>query len=143
LKTLDMQIDQTHTVDRLFAWLSIAFAVSATLLASIGLYGLMAFAVARRRVEIGIRLALGADRSRILHLVINETLLLSFGGIGFGVLLSLWLVKFVQSQLYWSYGNGRSGYGLGKYRHSSGLLRRRLRSCAACSGDRSGEDIAI
>jgi predicted permease len=100
LKTLDMQIDETHTVDRLFAWLSIAFAVSATLLASIGLYGLMAFAVTRRRVEIGIRLALGAERGRILQLVMNEILLLSIGGIGFGLLLSLWLARFVQSQLY-------------------------------------------
>ncbi len=100
LKTLDMQIDETQTVDRLFAWLSIAFAASATLLASIGLYGLMAFAVTRRRVEIGIRLALGAERGRILQLVMSEILLLSIGGIGFGLLLSLWLARFVQSQLY-------------------------------------------
>ena len=60
----------------------------------------MAFAVTRRRVEIGIRLALGAERGRILQLVMNEILLLSIGGIGFGLLLSLWLAKFVQSQLY-------------------------------------------
>lgn len=100
LKTLRTQIDETQTVDRLFAWLSIAFAASAALLASIGLYGLMAFAVTRRRVEIGIRLALGAERGRILQLVMNEILLLSIGGIGFGLLLSVWLAKFVQSQLY-------------------------------------------
>ncbi|HSU62176.1 MAG TPA: ABC transporter permease [Bryobacteraceae bacterium] len=100
LKTLDMQIDETHTVDRLFAWLSIAFAASATLLASIGLYGLTAFAVTRRRVELGIRLALGAERGRILQLIMREILLLSFAGIGVGLLLSFLLARLVQSQLY-------------------------------------------
>ena len=80
LKTLEMQIDETQTIDRLFAWLSIAFAATATLLTSIGLYGLMAFLVTRRRLEIGIRLALGAERKQVLKLIMKDVLLLSLAG---------------------------------------------------------------
>jgi predicted permease len=100
LKTLDMQIDETQNIDRLFACLSTAFAAAATLLASIGLYGLMMFVVSRRRLEIGIRLALGAERHQVLSLMMKEVLLLSFSGVSCGLLFALLLARFVQSQLY-------------------------------------------
>jgi hypothetical protein len=61
LKTLEAQLDETLLTDRLIATLSAAFGLLATVLASIGLYGVMAFVVARRRKELGIRLALGAS----------------------------------------------------------------------------------
>src|SRR5262249_34213876 len=59
MKTVDAQLDETLLTDRLVAMLSVGFGALATVLASIGLYGVMAFAVARRRKELGIRLALG------------------------------------------------------------------------------------
>ena len=99
-RNLDMQIDETQTMDRLFAWLSISFAAAATLLASIGLYGLMAFAVTRRKFEIGIRIALGASRNQVLQLMMKEVWFLAIAGVSCGLLLAAWLVRFVQSQLY-------------------------------------------
>ena len=64
MKTLEAQLDETLLTDRLIALLSAGFGLLATLLASIGLYGVMAFVVARRRKELGIRLALGAAAGR-------------------------------------------------------------------------------
>ena len=61
MKTLEGQLDETLLTDRLIALLSAGFGLLATILASIGLYGVMAFVVARRRKELGIRLALGAQ----------------------------------------------------------------------------------
>ena len=64
MKTVEGQLDETLLTDRLIALLSAGFGLLATLLASIGLYGVMAFVVARRRKELGIRLALGSPRRR-------------------------------------------------------------------------------
>ncbi|HXF25763.1 MAG TPA: ABC transporter permease, partial [Bryobacteraceae bacterium] len=100
LKTLEQQIDQTQFVDRLIAWLTSAFGLLATLLASIGLYGVTAFSVARRTREIGIRMALGARRGDVIRLVTREVLLLSAIGIAAGIALALALGKLVESQLY-------------------------------------------
>ena len=71
MKTLEAQLDETLLTDRLIALLSAGFGLLATLLASIGLYGVMAFVVARRRKELGIRLALGAQPRR-RHLAGDE-----------------------------------------------------------------------
>ena len=76
LKTLEAQLDETLLTDRLIALLSAGFGLLATLLASIGLYGVMAFVVARRRKELGIRLALGAQPGLVIWLVMREVLLL-------------------------------------------------------------------
>jgi len=100
VRTVDAQIDQTHYLERLFAWLTGAFGALATILASIGLYGVTAFAVARRTREIGIRIALGAGRKRVLRMVMREVLLLSTVGVISGLALSLSLGRFVESQLY-------------------------------------------
>ena len=76
VKTVQGQLDETLLTDRLIALLSAGFGLLATLLASIGLYGVMAFIVARRRKEIGLRLALGAEPSGVLWIVMREVLIL-------------------------------------------------------------------
>lgn len=95
-----MQINETHALDRLFAMLSAAFGLLATLLASIGLYGLTAYTVARRTREIGIRIALGAERRNILWIVMKEVLLLTAVGLLIGIPSSLVLGRFVQGLLF-------------------------------------------
>lgn len=100
IQTVDMQIDRTHYLERLFAWLTGAFGRLATLLASIGLYGVTAFAVARRTREIGIRIALGAGRENVLGMVMREVLVLAAFGIAIGLPLAIFLGRYVESQLY-------------------------------------------
>jgi len=99
-KTVQTQLDETLLTDRLVALLSAGFGLLATLLASIGLYGVMAFVVARRRKELGIRLALGAQRTTILWSVMREVLLLLAVGLAVGIPTGLGLGGYVSSQLY-------------------------------------------
>jgi predicted permease len=100
VKTLQGQLDETLLTDRLIALLSAGFGLLATLLASIGLYGVMAFIVARRRKEIGIRLALGAEPSGVLWIVMREVLLLLTIGLLVGIPSAIALGQYVSSQLY-------------------------------------------
>jgi hypothetical protein len=99
LKTFEMQIDQTQFLDRLFAWLSSAFGILAILLAAIGLYGITSYAVARRTQEIGIRIALGAERSKVFRMIIREVLTLTVLGILAGAPLVYWATKLAASVL--------------------------------------------
>jgi predicted permease len=107
-KTLQAQLDETLLTERLVAMLSAGFGILATLLASIGLYGVMAFVVARRRKELGIRLALGAQRRIILWSVMREVLLLLAVGLAVGIPTGLGLGKFVSAQLYGIQGHDPS-----------------------------------
>jgi predicted permease len=100
LKTLEGQLDETLLTDRLIALMSAGFGLLATLLASIGLYGVMAFVVARRKKELGIRLALGAQPSRVIWMVMREVLILLAIGLAVGIPAALSLGQFVSSQLY-------------------------------------------
>jgi predicted permease len=100
MKTVEGQLDETLLTDRLIALLSAGFGLLATLLASIGLYGVMAFVVARRRKELGIRLALGSPRAVVLWLVMSEVLLLLAIGLAIGVPAAMASGRFVGSQLY-------------------------------------------
>jgi predicted permease len=100
MKTLQAQLDETLLTDRLIALLSAGFGLLATALASIGLYGVMAFVVARRRKELGIRLALGAQPSLVLWLVMREVLVLLSIGLALGIPSAMALGQFVSSQLY-------------------------------------------
>jgi ABC-type antimicrobial peptide transport system permease subunit len=100
LKTLESQLDETLLTDRLIALLSGGFGMLATLLASIGLYGVMAFAVARRKKELGIRLALGAQPLFVIWLVMKEVLVLLSIGLAIGLPAALGLGRYVSSQLY-------------------------------------------
>ena len=76
VKTVESQLDETLLTDRLVATLSAGFGLLATFLAAIGLYGVMAFVVARRRKELGIRIALGASAGSVQWMVMREVLLL-------------------------------------------------------------------
>jgi len=100
VKTVQGQLDETLLTDRLIALLSAGFGMLATLLASIGLYGVMAFIVARRRKEIGIRLALGAEPSGVVWSVMKEVLMLLTIGLAVGIPSAIALGRYVSSQLY-------------------------------------------
>ena len=100
LKTVESQLDETLLTDRLIALLSAGFGLLATVLASIGLYGVMAFVVARRRKELGIRLALGAQPSGVVWLVMREVLILLSIGLAIGIPSALALGRYVSGQLY-------------------------------------------
>jgi len=100
MKTVESQLDETLLTDRLIAMLSAGFGLLATLLASIGLYGVMAFVVARRKKELGIRLALGAQPAFIIWMVMREVLLLLALGLIIGIPTAMVLGRYVGSQLY-------------------------------------------
>jgi predicted permease len=100
MKTLEAQLDETLLTDRLIALLSGGFGLLATVLASVGLYGVMAFVVARRRKELGIRLALGAQPGLVIWLVMREVLLLLAIGLAVGIPAAILLGRYVSSQLY-------------------------------------------
>jgi ABC-type antimicrobial peptide transport system permease subunit len=100
MKTLERQLDETLQTDRLIALLSAGFGLLAASLASIGLYGVMAFVVARRRKELGIRLALGASRGGVVWMVMREVLLLVAVGLAVGVPAAIGLGQLVSAQLY-------------------------------------------
>jgi predicted permease len=100
VKTLEGQLDETLLTDRLIALLSAAFGLLATILASVGLYGVMAFVVARRRKELGIRLALGAQQGRVIWMVMREVILLLAIGLAVGIPAALLLGRYVAAQLY-------------------------------------------
>lgn len=100
LRTLDDQISRNIQSERLVLELAVAFAVLATLLAMLGLYGVMAFNVARRTREIGVRMALGADSGRIGGLILREVaIILAIGSI-IGVPAALGLARLIRTQLF-------------------------------------------
>ncbi len=99
-KTLLAQTEQSILKERLLATLSSCFGALALVLACVGLYGLMAYTVARRTAEIGIRLALGARRDHILWLVLGETLWLTLAGVAIGVPVALWAARYAKSVLF-------------------------------------------
>ncbi len=100
LNTLENQLDETLSTERLIAFLSTVFGVLATVLAALGLYGVMAFVVTRRAGEIGLRMALGAPRSNVLWLVMREILILLGCGLIVGVPGAYVLSRYVSSQLF-------------------------------------------
>jgi len=100
LRTMPEQVREDLMADRIVMQLSALFAALATLLAMIGLYGVMAYSVARRVREIGIRMALGADRTRIRSLVMRDLLRLLAIGLVIGIPLALAVSKVAESQLF-------------------------------------------
>jgi predicted permease len=100
MKTLEKQMDESLITERLVASLSSAFGFLATILAAVGLYGVMAYMVAQRTREIGVRMALGAAMNDVVWLVMREVLLLAGIGIVVGLPLAWGLSRYVKSQLY-------------------------------------------
>jgi ABC-type antimicrobial peptide transport system permease subunit len=98
--TLQRQIADSLTRERVLAMLSGFFGALALLLAVIGLYGIMAYNVARRRNEIGIRMALGSARSRVLRMVLGEASWLIGIGLVLGAVLAWAGTRLVASFLY-------------------------------------------
>jgi predicted permease len=100
MKTLGAQLDETLSTERLIAWLSVVFGALATIMAALGLYGVMAFMVARLTKEIGLRMALGARQSTVLWLVLREMLTLLAIGLMLGVPCAYFLSRYLSSQLF-------------------------------------------
>ena len=100
MRTTEEQIDLSLRNERLIASLSSVFGLLATLLAVIGLYGVMAYTVARRTREIGIRMALGAVQGNVIWMVMKEVLLLVAIGIAAGLPMAIGLSNLVRNQLY-------------------------------------------
>ena len=100
MKTMETQVDESLFLERLVASLSLLFGALATVLAAVGLYGVMSYTVSRRTREIGIRMALGAARTSVLWMVLREVATMAVAGIVLGLPVAIGLSRFVQSQLY-------------------------------------------
>jgi predicted permease len=100
LRTLDSQLDMRLSNERMLSVLSGGFALLATLLAVVGLYGVLAFVVAHRTREIGIRMALGAERGNVIRLVLREMSVPFVFGIGVGVAASVAGGRYLEAQLF-------------------------------------------
>ena len=98
--TMEEQLNRTIALDRLLATLTALFGLLAVALAAVGLYGVMAFTVAARTREIGIRMALGASHARVLGQVMGESAALTLIGIALGVPAALLASRAVGSFLY-------------------------------------------
>ncbi len=97
---LTTQLKESLLRERLMAALAGAFGVLAGTLAVLGLYGVVAYMVARRRNELGVRIALGAGRGRVVGLVLKEAAVLLVIGLAVGVGLSLWAARAATAMLY-------------------------------------------
>jgi predicted lysophospholipase L1 biosynthesis ABC-type transport system permease subunit len=94
------QLEESVLRERLMAALSGGFGLLAGLLAMLGLYGVIAYMVARRRNEIGVRIALGADRARVTRLVLGEAILLVSVGLTVGMAIALWAGRAAAALLF-------------------------------------------
>jgi len=100
VRTMTEQIKATMSEERVFAQLTSGFGILALVLACIGIYGIMSYAVARRTGEIGIRMALGAQADRVLGMVLREVTWMALAGIAVGLVGALWLTRFLNTMLY-------------------------------------------
>jgi ABC-type antimicrobial peptide transport system permease subunit len=94
------QIKATMSGERIFAQLTSGFGILALVLACIGIYGIMAYTVARRTSEIGIRMALGAQAEEVLRMVLREASWMAVAGVTLGLCGSLWLSRSLSAMLY-------------------------------------------
>jgi len=99
-QTFQQQIEDRFIEERLIARLTSLFSLLALLLAAIGLYGVMAYTVVRRTPEIGIRMALGAARARVIGTVMCGAMLQAVAGLAIGIPVAIFCVRYIKSQLY-------------------------------------------
>jgi macrolide transport system ATP-binding/permease protein len=99
-QTFDAQIADRFTDDRMIARLTMLFGALALVLAAVGLYGVTSYTVARRTSEIGIRMALGAERGGVVAMVMRGAMIQTLLGLGIGIPVALVCVRFVKAQLY-------------------------------------------
>jgi ABC-type antimicrobial peptide transport system permease subunit len=100
LRTIDDQLDRILSTERMLAAMAGAFAALATLLAMIGLYGLLSFSAASRTKEIGIRVALGASRWAAGGVIVREAAVLAIAGVAIAIPVSWALGRLIESQLF-------------------------------------------
>jgi predicted permease len=100
VRTMQQQVGSTMVDERMFAELTSGFGLLALVLASVGIYGIMAYSVASRTNEIGIRLALGAQPGNVRRMILRESGWLAVVGAGMGVATALVLTRLVKSMLY-------------------------------------------
>lgn len=100
VRTQEEQIDATLAQERIFATLTTGFGLLALVLAGIGIYGTMAYRVARRTGEIGIRMALGAQSGQVLRMILREASWMVCGGVVIGAAVALAAIRFVSAMLY-------------------------------------------
>lgn len=100
MRTMDEQIDDNLSTERMIALLAVSFGVLATLLAAIGLYGVLAYATVQRTREIGIRIALGASRGNVARMVLTEVARLAGISIAVALPAALLLGRLIGSQLF-------------------------------------------
>lgn len=100
IKTMDEWIDQSTSTPRYRTTLLAMFAALAMILAATGIYGVMSYSVAQRTHEIGVRMALGAQRLDVLRLVVRQGMLLVLVGVGIGLFGAYWLTRVMASLLF-------------------------------------------
>ena len=100
LRTMMQQVRDNVFVDRFISILSTAFATLATLLAAIGIYGVLAYSVEQQQRELGLRMALGATPNGVLAMIMRRVALITLAGGFMGLLAALWLGGFAQTLLY-------------------------------------------
>ena len=100
LQTLENIVATSHSETTFYSALLASFAGLALAMASVGIYGVLAYAVERRTREIGVRIALGAQRKEVLKLVISQGLKLTALGLSIGLVAAWGLTRFIESQLY-------------------------------------------
>ena len=107
VKTIDEVVSESLATRNIAILLLGVFAGLALLLSSVGIYGVVSYSVMRRTQEIGIRMALGADRSWVFRMIVGQGIGMACAGLGFGVLAAIALVRLLPSFSHLLYGVGQ------------------------------------